>query len=107
MLCQLSQSCAGVPRKELVSFPQSAFSHAVSKVDAILQHALTQQLEIPSWEREELQACAKVARHNVMACKLLDASLGEEGPAPYTGSWEFKVHWHFPTLQLKRSVASS
>lgn len=104
-MCQLSQCRADVPRKELVSFPQNAFSHAVSKVDGILQHAVAQQLVIPSWEREELQACAKVAKHNMMACKLLEASLGEDGPAPYTGSWEFKVHWHFPTLQLKRNPA--
>jgi hypothetical protein len=77
----------------------------MGKMTALVQHNETHGLHMPAWEAADLHAISKVAKHNLTACKLLAASIAQGGELQYTGTWECKLHWHFPTLMLRRSLS--
>ena len=86
----------------MLRLPQEAFNTVAEKSASLLQFVQHNAIPLQEWEVDELQACQKVAKHNLMASRLLEASFSSEESAQHTGAWEFKLHSHFPTLQIKR-----
>jgi hypothetical protein len=87
----------------VLDLARELFNQLVGKVGSIQQHTLQRRLGLHKWEFSELKALEQVAKRNMMACRLLQATeASASGDTRFDASWEYQLHWHFPSLVLKR-----
>ena len=93
---------AETPAKDLISHPHDAYGKVVAKLDAVMHHVEHHSAPMFGWEADEMRSLSQAGKRNVMACKLLQATVDKDSHSSFEALWEFKQHWHFPTLSLKR-----
>lgn len=90
------------PHGSVLESSREHFSQLVGKLGSIQQHVAQQGVRLLEWEMSELKALEQVAKRNMMACRLLQSTLSSSSETRFEASWEYQLHWHFPSLILKR-----